>query len=294
MSVTDDLAPSLQKLYYSAENTLPLSHLDEEKICQIARDLDSAGSDKEHYVTGWMGLNSVVLVRSYQSKRGSADGIVLTRGDKYRLSVQSVIFRIPKPLLWITFRRRPRTMKVITYSRLDEMHNGLQQYHNIQEPQLKEQLEADWREINDYLGMACWQREHDHPVWNSLQQQLNAERLVALCAHDFFDTAKLQKDGDFEGRWQKGFFIGRRSDGAAVVLLSWQHPETQEIASYLFEILKKSTGPTRLRLSLRPRKQEKFYPLNPFDVQHLQDALQMFEQAESAMATAVPTLHHQR
>ena len=83
-------------------------------------------------------------------------------------------------------------------------------------------------------------------------------------------------------------------DGAAVVLLSWQHPETQEMASYLFEILKKSTGPTRLRLSLRPRKQEKFYPLNPFDVQHLQDALQMFEQAESAMATAVPTLHHQR
>jgi hypothetical protein len=89
-------------------------------------------------------------------------------------------------------------------------------------------------------------------------------------------------------------FIARRNDGAAAFMLAWQHPETHEVASYLFEILKKNTGPTRLRLSLRPHKQEKFYPLNPFDAQHLHDALQMFERAEGALGCFEQQRHHQR
>lgn len=294
MTVIDALSTPLQKLYYNAQNTLPLSHLDEEKICQIARDLDSVGSDKEHYVTGWMALNPVVLIRRYQNKRGSADGIVFTRSNQYRLSVQSVMFSIPKPLLWITFRRRPRTMKVITYNRLDTTQNGLQQYQNIQEDEVKARLEADWRELNDYLYFACWQRENGQPLWNALQDSITADRLLGLCNSLFFTNGKLQKEGEFEGLWHKGMFIARRNDGAAAFMLAWQHPETHEVASYLFEILKKNTGPTRLRLSLRPHKQEKFYPLNPFDAQHLHDALQMFERAEGALGCFEQQRHHQR
>lgn len=294
MLTFDDTNAPLPKLYYAAEHTLPISQLDEEKICQIARDLDSVSSDKEHYVTGWMGLDSVVLVRSYQSKRGSADGLVLTRGRHYRLSVQSVMFRIPKPLLWITFRRRPRTMKVITYNRLDTPQNGLQQYQNIIEPELKAQLETDWRYLNDYLGMACWQRENGHPLWQTLQQEISADRLLALCNAELLNSRKLQKEGEYEGLWQKERFIARRSDGAAALLLSWKHEPSGDIASYLFEILKKGAGPTRLRLSLRPRKQEKFYPLNSFDAQHLSDAMQMFKQTERLLASTPDRPHHQR
>jgi len=292
--VIDATQTPLQKLYYAADNTLPLSQLDEEKICQIARDLDSVSSEKEHYVTGWMGLNSVVLVRSYQNKRGSADGLVMTRGNHYRLSVQSVVFRIPKPLLWGTFRRRPRTMKVITYNRLDTPQNGMQQYQNILEPELKERLEADWRDLNDYLGMACWQRENNNPLWQALQRDISADRLLLLCKHPVFSSRKMQKAREFAGLWQKDIFITHRNDGAAAILLSWKDPQTGDVASYLFEILAKNTGPTRLRLSLRPRKQEKFYPLNPFDAQHLFDARQLFERAESVLESSADSSHHQR
>ncbi|WP_369790017.1 hypothetical protein [Rouxiella sp. WC2420] len=294
MTAIDALASPLQKLYYNAQNTLALSDLDEEKISQIARDLDSASSDEEHYVTGWMALNSVVLIRRYQNNRGSADGLVFTRANKYRLSVQSVMFRIPKPLLWVTFRRRPRTMKVITYNRLGSQQDSLQQFDNIQEEELKQQLEADWRELNDYLGLACWQRENGQPLWNALQKNVSPERILKLCQSHFFTHSRLQKEGDFEGLWHRGLFIARRGDGAAALQLSWQNTQTQEVASYLFEIFKKDTGPTRLRLSLRPGKQEKFYPLNPFDAQHLYDAMQMFERAEGALGVLEQKSYHQR
>ncbi len=41
---------SLKKSFYSAEESLSLAQLDEEKISQIARDLDVAESEKEHYL----------------------------------------------------------------------------------------------------------------------------------------------------------------------------------------------------------------------------------------------------
>lgn len=76
-------ASPLKKSYYSADQSLSLSQLDVEKISQVVRDLDVAESEKEHYVTGWMGQNSVVLVRNYQDKRGTSNGIVMSRGNRY-------------------------------------------------------------------------------------------------------------------------------------------------------------------------------------------------------------------
>src|SRR5471030_2924112 len=146
---------SLKKSFYSAEESLSLAQLDEEKISQIARDLDVAESEKEHYLTGWMGQNSVVLVRNYQDKRGTANGLVMSRGNRYKLTIQAITFRIPKILLWVTFRRTPRTMTVVAYNKLGEQASGLQQFMHVQDPELKERLENDWRELNDYLGMAC-------------------------------------------------------------------------------------------------------------------------------------------
>ncbi|MDN5682076.1 MAG: hypothetical protein L0G81_15770, partial [Ewingella sp.] len=73
---TPSTSSVLKKSYYSADQSLSLGQLDVEKIEQIARDLDISASDKEHYVTGWMGQNSVVLVRNYQDKRGASNGLV--------------------------------------------------------------------------------------------------------------------------------------------------------------------------------------------------------------------------
>lgn len=58
----------------------PLAKLETDKIRQMVIDLDVANSDSEHYVTGWMGLNSIVVVRNYQNKRGTANGFVINKG----------------------------------------------------------------------------------------------------------------------------------------------------------------------------------------------------------------------
>src|SRR5471032_440268 len=85
----------LKKCYYAADQSLSLGQLDVEKIEQIARDLDMTGSEKEHYITGWMGQNSVVLVRNYQDKRGTSNGLVMSRGQRYKLSVRRLNSAFP-------------------------------------------------------------------------------------------------------------------------------------------------------------------------------------------------------
>lgn len=270
----------LKKSYYSADQSLSLSQLDVEKISQIVRDLDVAESEKEHYVTGWMGQNSVVLVRNYQDKRGTSNGIVMSRGNRYKLTIQAITFRIPKFLLWITFRRKPRTMTVIAYNKLGEQATGLQQFMHIQEPELKEQLESDWRELNDYLGMACWQMENNQPLWRKLREEITPQSLLMQAESAWFSGKKLQKDGECEGLWLHEQFIGRRTGEHAALLLSWKDEENQDIASYLFE----RVSATKIRVMLRPRKEAKFYPLNPFDAVHLQQALTMYHQAEEALS----------
>ncbi|TDS95732.1 hypothetical protein EDF78_103193 [Rahnella sp. BIGb0236] len=272
-------ATLLKKSYYSAEQSLSLSQLDEEKISQIARDLDVAESEKEHYLTGWMGQNSVVLVRNYQDKRGTSSGLVMSRGNRYKLTVQAITFRIPKVLLWVTFRRKPRTMTVIAYNKLGEQPTGLQQFMHIQDPELRDTLENDWRELNDYLGMACWQMDNNRPLWRQVHEEISPQALWTLSESPWFSGKKLQKDGECEGLWTHDQFIGRRSGEHASVLLSWKDEENDDIASYLFE----RVSANKIRVMLRPRKDAKFYPLNPFDAVHLQQALVKFRQAEQAL-----------
>ncbi|MBU9857237.1 hypothetical protein [Rahnella bonaserana] len=273
-------AVPLKKSYYSADQSLSLSQLDNEKITQIVQDLDVAESEKEHYVTGWMGQNSVVVVRNYQDKRGTSNGLVLSRGNRYKLTVQAITFRIPKFLLWVTFRRKPRTMTVIAYNKLGDQATGLQQFIHLQEPELRERLESDWRELNDYLGMACWQMDNNRPLWRQLHQEISPQALWTLAESPWFSGKKLQKDGEFEGLWSHEQFIGRRTGEHAALLLSWKDEENEEIASYLFE----RVSANNIRIMLRPRKEEKFYPLNPFDAGHLQQALTKFHQAEQALS----------
>lgn len=273
-------AVSLNKSYYSADQSLSLSQLDNEKITQIVQDLDVAESEKEHYVMGWMGQNSVVVVRNYQDKRGTSNGLVLSRGNRYKLTVQAITFRIPKFLLWVTFRRKPRTMTVIAYNKLGEQATGLQQFIHVQDPELRERLESDWRELNDYLGMACWQMDNNRPLWRQLHQEISPQALWTLAESSWFSGKKLQKDGEFEGLWSHEQFIGRRTGEHAALLLSWKDEENEDIASYLFE----RVSANKIRIMLRPRKEEKFYPLNPFDAVHLQQALIKFHQAEQALS----------
>ena len=201
-------AVPLKKSYYSADQSLSLSQLDNEKITQIVQDLDVAESEKEHYVTGWMGQNSVVVVRNYQDKRGTSNGLVLSRGNRYKLTVQAITFRIPKFLLWVTFRRKPRTMTVIAYNKLGDQATGLQQFIHLQEPELRERLESDWRELNDYLGMACWQMDNNRPLWRQLHQEISPQALWTLAESPWFSGKKLQKDGEFEGLWSHENVIG--------------------------------------------------------------------------------------
>lgn len=273
-------AVPLNKSYYSADQSLSLSQLDNEKITQIVQDLDVAESEKEHYVMGWMGQNSVVVVRNYQDKRGTSNGLVLSRGNRYKLTVQAITFRIPKFLLWVTFRRKPRTMTVIAYNKLGEQATGLQQFIHVQDPELRERLESDWRELNDYLGMACWQMDNNRPLWRQLHQEISPQALWTLAESSWFSGKKLQKDGEFEGLWSHEQFIGRRTGEHAALLLSWKDEENEDIASYLFE----RVSANKIRIMLRPRKEEKFYPLNPFDAVHLQQALTKFHQAEQALS----------
>jgi hypothetical protein len=273
-------AVSLNKSYYSADQSLSLSQLDNEKITQIVQDLDVAESEKEHYVMGWMGQNSVVVVRNYQDKRGTSNGLVLSRGNRYKLTVQAITFRIPKLLLWVTFRRKPRTMTVIAYNKLGEQATGLQQFIHVQDPELRERLEGDWRELNDYLGMACWQMDNNRPLWRQLHQEISPQALWTLAESSWFSGKRLQKDGEFEGLWSHEQFIGRRTGEHAALLLSWKDEENEDIASYLFE----RVSANKIRIMLRPRKEEKFYPLNPFDAVHLQQALIKFHQAEQALS----------
>ncbi|EOD4131150.1 hypothetical protein ACJQ65_003942, partial [Yersinia enterocolitica] len=208
--LTLELPEAPEKLYYSAGDAHPLDKLESDKIVQMVIDLDVANSDSEHYVTGWMGLNSVVVIRNYQNKRGTANGFVLNKGDRYRLSIQSIEFRIPKIVLWMSFRRKPRTMELITYETLGDQPSGMQQYRNILEEELRQQLDDDWRELNDYLGAACWQIENDVPLWQQAHREITLDAINQLAAAPIFRTKHLQADGNYTGFWAGDYFFAVR------------------------------------------------------------------------------------
>lgn len=206
-----ELPEEPEKLYYSAGEAHPLAKLETDKIRQMVIDLDVANSDSEHYVTGWMGLNSIVVVRNYQNKRGTANGFVINKGDRYRLSIQSIEFRIPKMVLWMSFRRKPRTMELITYEELGEKPSGMQQYRNILDEELLGQLDQDWHELNDYLGAACWQLENGTPLWQQLHQQITPDAIRQLATAPIFRTKHLQADGEYSGFWAGEYFFAVRT-----------------------------------------------------------------------------------
>ncbi|AKP32704.1 hypothetical protein [Yersinia aleksiciae] len=286
--LTYELPEEPEKLYYSAGDAHPLDKLETDKIIQMVIDLDVANSDSEHYVTGWMGLNSVVVVRNYQNKRGTANGFVVNKGDRYRLSIQSIEFRIPKAVLWMSFRRKPRTMELITYETLGDQPSGMQQYRNILDEELLQQLDADWRELNDYLGAACWQLEHGTPLWQQAQQQITPEAISQLADAAIFRTKSLQADGDYAGFWAGEYFFAVRQPTAGnplpAVQISWREDE-KDIGSYQFDLLNDEAGEPKLSLCIRPRKGADSYLLNRFDAHHLQRAIAMFTMTQRYLLT---------
>ncbi|CQI92946.1 Uncharacterised protein [Yersinia rohdei] len=281
--LTLELPEAPKTLYYSAGDVHPLSKLESDKIIQMVIDLDVANSDSEHYVTGWMGLNSVVVIRNYQNKRGTANGFVVNKGDSYRLSIQSIEFRIPKMVLWMSFRRKPRTMELITYEALGDQPSGMQQYRNVLDEELRQQWDNDWRELNDYLGAACWQLENDAPLWQQTQQEITVDAIIQLISAPIFKTKHLQADGDYAGFWAGEYFFAIRKPTAEnplpAVQISWREDE-KDIGTYQFDLIKDETGKPKLSLRIRPRKGADSYLLNRFDANHLQRAIAMFAMAQ--------------
>ncbi|CNI09085.1 Uncharacterised protein [Yersinia massiliensis] len=277
--LTYELPEAPKKLYYSAADAHPLSKLESDKIIQMVLDLDIANSENEHYISGWMGLNNVVVVRNYQNKRGTSNGFLVNKSDRYRLSIQSIEFRIPKVVLWMSFRRKPRTMELITYETLGDEPSGMQQYRNILDETLREQLDADWRDLNDYLGAACWQLENGAPLWQQALQEITPDTISQLASAKIFHTKSLQADGDYSGFWAGEYFFAVRQPTTAnplpAIQISWREDE-KDIGSYQFDLVNDEAGNAKFLLCIRPRKGADSYLLNRFDAHHLQRAIAMF------------------
>lgn len=271
--------PAPEKSRYSAEQAPPLNRLDTDSISRLVADLNLSGSEKEHYLTGWLGSSSLVIIHNYQDKRGTSSGFMLTKPGAYRFSVQAITFRIPKILLWATLRFKPRTMALIAYQPIDRRAGALVQYRNIADAGLKAELEQRWREINDYLGEACWQKEHDYPLWNTLKSAVSEHQLEALFQRLSQQDKKLQQDGEFSGLWQDDLFIAVRPAGEASaipsLLIGWR--DGDDMQSYLYGWLNDEQGQPQLAMAFRPAKDEAFFTLNPFDAAHLQQARALAE-----------------
>jgi hypothetical protein len=274
----------LEKCYYQADRTLSLGDLDVEKISQMTRDLDWINSEKEHYITGWMNNRAVVLIRNYQDKRGTSNGIVMTNDNDYRLSVQAIRFRIPKVLLWFSLRRRSRDLAMVAYQALGEQATSLQQWQYIKDSSLKTRLENDWQQLNDYLGMACWQMENGQPLWQQLTQQITQQMLADFAQSALLNSKKVLNDGEFLGRWIQGAFIGYRANHPAL-LINWQQPQSAQAYSYLYTL---RAGSTQASVQLRCKKEGPFFALNPFDAEHLQRALSLLIQARELLNSDLP------
>ncbi|MBW7983718.1 hypothetical protein [Enterobacillus tribolii] len=275
--------PAPEKSQHSAEQAHPLNTLESGKIAQLVADLDITGSEKEHYLTGWMGSRSLVMIRNYQDNRGTSSGFVLTVPGRYRFSVQAITFRIPKILLWATFRLKPRTMTLVAWQPLGERAKMVQ-YRNIPDAAVKAELDQQWRDINDYLGEACWQKERHYPLWQRLESTADERRLNALSAALHDGSRALQQDGEFSGLWQGDIFVAIRPAGDSSplpsLIISWQ--EEDALRSYLYGWLDDNEGGQTLAMAYRPQKEEAFFTLNRFDARHLQKALALLESVISA------------
>ncbi|MGL9724027.1 hypothetical protein [Sodalis sp. (in: enterobacteria)] len=284
-------------LYYSAGEAHPLATLAVDTIDHIVSDLRIHSSEREHYVTGWMGAHSVVIIHHYQDKRGTASGLVLTKEGELRLSVQSITFRIPKFLLWMSLRRRPRTMALITYGQLGERQSPLVQYSQLTDKALKQRLEQEWQALNDYVGMACYQLENDQPLWRTLMDSLSADALAQWVASSRFDDKRLQQDGDFTGFWAGNVFISRRQGAVPALQLLWRDAQNEIQPGYIYTLAASTAqaeanaqAQSRPALLIRPQRAETSFMLNAFDARHLQLAHDLLTYAAGILEGVSPPL----
>lgn len=278
-------------LYYSANETHPLSTVEVKNLCAMVDDLKLTESDKEHYVTGWMGEHSVVVIHNYHEKRGTSNGFVLTKENQYRLSVQSIAFNIPKMILWFSLRRNPREITLITYDSLGETRSPIIQFRNILDKPLKVRLEQDWRDLNDYIGMACWQLENGRPLWQQIERTATPAALSEWANAPIFSEKRLQKDGQFEGFWSGNIFIARCQKPYPALQLVWRNEENQIQPGYIYTAIPdKNGGDLALALRIRPHRSETHYSLNAFDARHLQYAGSLLSLAEGIIAGMSPPL----
>ena len=283
--------PMPPSLYYSAKEAHPLSTLEVKHLCSMVDDLKLTDSDKEHYVTGWMGENSLVIIHNYHEKRGTSNGFVLTKDQQYRLSVQSIAFRVPKIFLWMSLRRRPRDITLITYNTLGELRSPLIQYRNMTNKTVKRQLELDWQAMNDYIGMACWQLENGRPLWQDILQAMTPAAVAEWVKAPIFDEKRLQKDGQFEGFWSGNIFIARCQIPYPALQLLWRDEENRMQPGYIYTAVpdKNQSNPLP-SLRIRPHRGETHYQLNAFDARHLQYARALLSLAEGVLTGMSPPL----
>ncbi|TKI06703.1 hypothetical protein [Martelella alba] len=287
-------SPDLPKpptLYYSAGETHSLATLEYGRLLAMVDDLKLSDSEREHYTAGWLGEDSLVIIHNYREKRGTSNGFVLTREQRYRLSVQSIAFRVPKIFLWLSLRRKPRDTTLITYNTLGELRGPLYQYRHLVDKAVKRQLEEDWRAMNDYIGMACWQLENDRPLWRELMTLLTPSAVAEWVDAPIFAEKRLQKEGQFEGFWSGNIFIARCRAPHPALQLLWRDDENRIQPGYVYTALPDKSGDNPLpSLRIRPHRGETHYQLNAFDARHLQYARALLSLAEGVLNGMSPPL----
>ncbi|EPC5194198.1 hypothetical protein ACRZZR_001739 [Edwardsiella piscicida] len=264
--------PALARERYDAATAGALDALDCSAIRQRVDAFGHADRPQESYLTGWMAFNPLVIIRNYQDKRGTSSGVVLSVGDAYRFSVQTITPRIPKLLLWATLRSKPKTLPLVALQDLAAGDRRLVPYRAVRDTALREQMTGWWAEINDYLGIACWQHSHGYPQWQALENSLSCDAVSRLHQWLQRDPQTLEHDGDYAGRWYDGLFIATRAASESnpwpSLLMSWKSPQRQ--ASYLIGWLAGEADKPTLALALRPDAEMPFFTLNRFDAEHLQ------------------------
>ncbi|MGY0149921.1 hypothetical protein [Edwardsiella tarda] len=271
MIPSPSLAP-LERECYSAADAERLDDLTCAAIRQRLAFLGDTATPQESYLTGWMGANPLVIIRNYQDKRGTSSGFLLSIGDEYRFSVQTITPRIPKLLLWATLRTKPKTLPLVALQNLTAGDRRLLPYRSLRDDTLRSKMNDWWVEINDYLGIACWQQRQGYPQWQALAETLSIARIDAVQSWIQRDGQPLEQDGDYAGRRYGDLFIASRAASEATPWPSLLLTELSASApiSYLIGWLADEQGQPQLALALRPCPEQPFFTLNRFDAAHLQ------------------------
>lgn len=122
-----------------------------------------------------------------------------------------------------------------------------------------------WAEINDYLGIACWQQRQGYPQWQALAETLSIARIDAVQSWIQRDGQPLEQDGDYAGRRYGDLFIASRAASEATPWPSLLLTELSASApiSYLIGWLADEQGQPQLALALRLRPEQPFFYPEP-------------------------------